>query len=87
MTAAPRSVLAVLGGYLTLAIVVMLFTEGFKMLFASWFPAEGMSCEFLPRCQYCVQFLRGSRGRLCRCVDCFAAALTACFHSRRIRAV
>jgi hypothetical protein len=36
-----KSVLAVLGGYLTMAIVVMLFTGGLKMLIPSRFPTDG----------------------------------------------
>jgi len=36
-----RSVLAVLGGFLTMAIVVMMFTGALKMLLPSWFPADG----------------------------------------------
>jgi hypothetical protein len=37
-----RSVLAVLGGFLTMAIGVMLFTGVFKMLALSWFAVEGV---------------------------------------------
>jgi hypothetical protein len=41
MTAVLRSVLAVLGGYLTMATVVMLGTGAIKMLSPSWVAAEG----------------------------------------------
>ena len=36
-----RSVLAVIGGFLTMAIVVMLLTGAIRMLSPSWFPADG----------------------------------------------
>ena len=41
MTGFPRSVLAILGGYLSMAIVIVLLTALLKIVLPDWFPRDG----------------------------------------------
>ena len=57
-----RSILAVVGGYVTMAIVVMLFTAVVKTLSPSWFASEGAPVAPYLAVNICYSFIAAFAG-------------------------